>query len=414
MPLLRLGPGTDKLLVAMPSRARAAIEVGFVAATIFASTLSTSIALPIALFVLGVILVRPWSAAHGTVAQRIGSALLLVPALGLPLLMERPVEDASARRIGVQLEATPASASGASGGVAKVVAVVPGSPAAGKLAVGDLVVALGGRPLDAADPSGDVVKRVRSRDLPVDTTVDVVRGGAKTSIALRVPWPDEPRRLRFAAVASFVQAHLFLMLVLRGLSGIALVWLLARANGQGAAQLGLARQGLGREVVWGLPGALFAFVADVASAVPALVASAFAQDALQRDMGRRTEGLGQLLPQGSVLAFAVTAVFAAAFEELVFRGFLVPRLRHVTRSWIVAALVASAVFASGHLYEGVYALFQTFVLGLYFSAMFLARGRIESPIVAHAVFNTVVFAIAKGLSESGVLERMQSVVDHAK
>jgi len=417
MRILPVGPSSDTLLQNMPSRARAAIEIVFIAATVFASTLSASIVLPIALFVIGVVLVRPWSAVHGSVVHRVGTVLLLVPALAIPLLMERPIDDAPVRRIGVQLErVAPAPDDAAKGGVARVVSVAPGSPADGRLVVGDRLVALGGAPLDRTDPSSDVVRRVRSHDLPVDTTADVVRDGVPRAVPLHVPWPaDAPRARRIAAIATFVQTHLFAMLALRGVSGIVLAWLLVRANGQGFSQLGIERHGLGREAARGAVGVFGAFAADIVSAIPALViATAFAQDALQRDMERRTEGLGQLLPQGSVLAFAVTAVFAAAFEEVVFRGFLVPRLRHLTGSWVAAVLVAGAVFASGHLYEGVYALFQTFVLGLYFSRMFLLRARIEAPIVAHALFNTAIFAIAKGMSESGFLESMQRVVDHAK
>ena len=166
-----------------------------------------------------------------------------------------------------------------------------------------------------------------------------------------------------------------------------------------------------RESAWGLPGAIGAFGTNLIAAIPIGLVGLVAGDALQRDLSSRAEGLSTLIAQGTglrgILAFAVTAVFAAAFEELVFRGFLVPRLRHVTGSWTVAVLLANVAFASGHLYEWVAALFQTFAIGVFFSILLLWRGRIESAIVAHASFNVAMFTVITVLEQSGALRVLE-------
>jgi membrane protease YdiL (CAAX protease family) len=401
------------LLERMPTRRRAALEIVFVTAFVLAMSLTTSALLAAALVVAGLVLVRPWSPVHGSIARRAITALVLVPALVVPALLER-ADDAQGRRIGVQLERAAAlpGEPPIEGGIARTVAGVPGSPGAGHVRVGDRIVALGGRALDAADPVGDVVARVGSTELPVDTSIDVLRDGARVSVPLHVPWPTGPAASPPArALRTFVKEHLFVALALRGVCLIVLVLLLARADGQGPRQLGLVRAGAARESALGLPGAFGAFATSLLAAIPIGLVGLVAGDALKRDMSSRAEGLSTLVAQGTGLrgigAFAITAVFAGAFEELVFRGFLVPRLRHVTGSWAVAIVLANVAFASGHLYEGVAALFQTFALGVYFSVLLLWRGRIESAIVAHASFNVAMFAFISALEQSGGLRALE-------
>ncbi len=406
----------DPLALHMPSRPRAVVEAAFVIAFVLSVSLASGLVIAAALIVVGVVLVRPWNAVHGSPARRVVTAVLLVPALVVPVLLER-AHDVSGRRIGVQLEQASLLPSDPvrEGGVAKIVAVVPGSPGAGRLLVGDRIVALAGRPLATADPVADVVARVGTEDVPVDTSVDVLRGGALVSVPLHVPWPKSRSAASGAkAIQAFVGAHIFASLAIRGICVIALVILLARADGQRVRQLGLLRAGALREIAMGLPAMFGAFGANLIVAIPIGLVSLVAGDALQRDMNSRAEGLSVLTAQGTGMGafftFAITAVFAAAFEELVFRGFLVPRLRSVTGSWVAAVVLANVAFASGHLYEGVAALFQTFAIGVYFSLLLLWRGRLESAIFGHASFNIAMFAVITALEKSGALEALR----HAK
>lgn len=228
------------------------------------------------------------------------------------------------------------------------------------------------------------------------------------AVAVLVERPGLTEHTRIAAVAAFASGHLFVVLALRGVAVVIVVILLARGDGQSLGSLGLRRERLGRELGVGLLATGGAFAADIASAIPLaffLVVSGTKGAAMGGgDVQRRAEGLGELLPHGGALAFALTAIFAAAFEEIVFRGFLLGRLKRVSGSWVVALLVASAIFGSGHLYEGFYAVFQTFVLGLFFGLLALRRGRVESAIVAHASFDAIIFAVAKLVLASSAMQ----------
>jgi membrane protease YdiL (CAAX protease family) len=101
-------------------------------------------------------------------------------------------------------------------------------------------------------------------------------------------------------------------------------------------------------------------------------------------------------------------VIVAGFEELAFRGFLIPRLKVLLGNWKAAVLVSAVLFGLGHFYEGTLAVVQTAVLGAYFGFVFifLRRFRLPSVMLAHAAFNTVNFAFMVWLQRSGLLEKL--------
>ncbi len=227
------------------------------------------------------------------------------------------------------------------------------------------------------------------------------------AVAVLAERPGTTANARIAPIAAFAANHLFVILAARGSAVVVVVALLARGDGQSLASLGLRREGLPRELGIGVVATLGAFAADIASAIPfALVVTLSGKmgAAGGGDVHRRAQGLNELVPQGGALAFALTAIFAATFEEVVFRGFLMGRLKRVSGSWVVALVVASAIFGSGHLYEGWYAVFQTFVLGVFFGLLVLRRGRVESAIVAHAAFDAIIFAVAKVVLASHAMQ----------
>jgi membrane protease YdiL (CAAX protease family) len=55
---------------------------------------------------------------------------------------------------------------------------------------------------------------------------------------------------------------------------------------------------------------------------------------------------------------------------------------------------------------------QTTVLGLWFGWVFLRRRRLESVIVAHAAFNTIMFALMIVLLQTDLWERGQKLLGH--
>jgi uncharacterized protein len=100
------------------------------------------------------------------------------------------------------------------------------------------------------------------------------------------------------------------------------------------------------------------------------------------------------------------AVFAGFYEEVVFRGFILTRLRNAfetstsiasrKRVPIVLSLIGSAaLFALGHLYQGTIGLVQTFAAGLALGALRIYRGNLIAPIAAHICIDALGFILLR-------------------
>jgi membrane protease YdiL (CAAX protease family) len=136
-----------------------------------------------------------------------------------------------------------------------------------------------------------------------------------------------------------------------------------------------------------------------------VVGEAFRSSFVEREATARSGVLVTLFGGTPMLAFVLAMIVTATFEEVVFRGFLLPRLRVATGSWGVAIAVSSLAFGAGHLYEGLVAIVQTTALGVFFSLAFLRRRRLLPVVLAHASFNVIVFGILTFLSRSGAMPK---------
>lgn len=180
-----------------------------------------------------------------------------------------------------------------------------------------------------------------------------------------------PAELSFTRVA--------LHTIVLQLALLAIVIGLVRMRGEPLSALGL-RFGAGwREVQWGV--LLF---------VPVYVGAAVLE-ALLRQAG--LTGLDAppafLMPTGGgeyVLALVFLAVVAVA-EEVVFRGYLILRLRAVFASPAAAVIIASIVFALGHGYQGSAGVVTVGALGAALAAVYLWRGSLVAPMVMHFLQN---------------------------
>ncbi|MHA7634815.1 CPBP family intramembrane glutamic endopeptidase [Corallococcus sp. M7] len=195
-------------------------------------------------------------------------------------------------------------------------------------------------------------------------------------------------------------------LVVRALGMCLLVAVLLWRDGQGPAQVGLVREGWARELLLGGVVLAGTYAVHIAVSVP-LAAVAVALKLAGAELAARKGVAAALLDTGlGIPAFAAIMVVVTGFEEFVFRGFLVPRLKVVLGGWVPAILGAAVLFSVGHFYEGTLAVVQTFVMGAWFGFVLWYRGRLLPLIVAHAAFNTISFALMLWLSRSGFLEKL--------
>jgi membrane protease YdiL (CAAX protease family) len=99
-----------------------------------------------------------------------------------------------------------------------------------------------------------------------------------------------------------------------------------------------------------------------------------------------------LLPANSMEAslWVILSAGAAFSEELIFRGYVITRIRKLTGSFWLGAVLGSAAFSFGHLYQGMAGVLLTFIYGLLFSGLFIARKSVFPCVVAHFMQDVVV------------------------
>jgi uncharacterized protein len=89
------------------------------------------------------------------------------------------------------------------------------------------------------------------------------------------------------------------------------------------------------------------------------------------------------------LLFIACAVNASA-QELIYRGYLIPRFERLLRSTWLAVLVTSVLFGSFHLYQGVASAILTTGSGLVYAIAFCMFRRLWPLCVSHALHNILV------------------------
>ncbi len=95
----------------------------------------------------------------------------------------------------------------------------------------------------------------------------------------------------------------------------------------------------------------------------------------------------------------VLSIFVGMYEEILFRGFLLTRLRALSRGVVMPVVLSSAIFGSLHFSQGVIGMCQTAVVGLVL-AMVAVRTRSLWPcMIAHALIDSISLVMAGLLSE---------------
>ncbi|WP_257461583.1 CPBP family glutamic-type intramembrane protease [Archangium lipolyticum] len=395
-----------QLLPNTPPRGRALAEAALVLFSVFLPAnfavlgRAPLLAATCILFAWGLLLLRPWADwRSGHAGRALVLLLLFSMALGA-LTASEWFGEAPSPRLGVTHQSVSLQRDGQPAReVVELTRVLPGLPADGLLEVGDRILAVDGQPLSSSDPELDFQKHIREAG-----------GGNSTALRLDIEREGEPREVTVqlgpARKAGLARSGAILWLCLRALGAILLVALLLWRDGQGPAQLGLVRDGLGRELLLGIPVTLGTYAAHIAASVPIAFFGALLKLAGKETLARKEVATALVETGLSVPAFAAAMVLVTGFEEIAFRGFLVPRLRAVLGHWYAAVVVSAVLFGLGHFYQGTLAVFQTAALGAWFGLVFIYRFRLPSVMLAHAAFNTLNFAFMLWLQRSGLLEKL--------
>lgn len=101
-----------------------------------------------------------------------------------------------------------------------------------------------------------------------------------------------------------------------------------------------------------------------------------------------------LLPTNAgQLSFRVLTIIASAFyQELLMRGYLLPRLERLLGSPGNAIVATTVFFALGHISQGVYGVIGSACVGLVYGIAFSLTGRLWPVFLAHAAHNLFLLA----------------------
>jgi membrane protease YdiL (CAAX protease family) len=184
-----------------------------------------------------------------------------------------------------------------------------------------------------------------------------------------------------------------------------IVLLFVRRDRSRQDSLGLQAYAARSALAWGL----FGFVASYAMNLVLTAVFVLARGNPEAVAAGRAEWLGALA-KVPVILIVPLAAFAALWEEIVFRGFLLGRMRAaipargdgaVPRWRDPAAVVLTAIFfGAGHGYQGVLGLGQTTVAGLVLGALAVWRGSVWPAIGTHLLIDVFGLLVIQALKSA--------------
>jgi CAAX protease family protein len=177
---------------------------------------------------------------------------------------------------------------------------------------------------------------------------------------------------------------LFPMLAIRATMTIGLVGVIIWCRGQPLGAIGLRKRGIAMD---GIIGVALTFVIYglilAAIGLAMLVWPTFIEQ-----MQENATGLLDIIPSASPFVFLLLAITIGVYEEVFFRGFIMPRLRRATGSWVAAVVLSSTIFTALHAMEQTpAALMIVAILSVSFSVVTIWRRSILPAIIAHALFD---------------------------
>lgn len=189
--------------------------------------------------------------------------------------------------------------------------------------------------------------------------------------------PDEPP-------PEFLQKLIVPVIALRACVAVLVIAAIASIRRQSAASLGLRSNRMAVDIGIGIAATIGIYIVGV---IAQLMMMALWPELLKQ-LDQNADQLLDLLPRMSLFQSAILMLMVGVYEELLFRGFLLTRLRRMTGSWTAAVLISTAIFAALHAFDQVpLALVLISFLSLVFSLLTIWRRSLIPAIVAHAAFN---------------------------
>ncbi len=176
------------------------------------------------------------------------------------------------------------------------------------------------------------------------------------------------------------------LLPFMGLAWVVLIAAIVRGRRQSAASVGLSRGGLVVDIALGgaaTAGAFLAFFVSIA-----LMWLCWPEGISQ--MQDNQQAITEMLPPVNMAILCGLQLFVGLYEELAFRGFILPRLRRAVGSWWLAVLISSVLFAVPHMaQQEPAAAIPLFGVGVAFALFTIWRKSVVPAMIGHAIFNSL-------------------------
>jgi membrane protease YdiL (CAAX protease family) len=161
-------------------------------------------------------------------------------------------------------------------------------------------------------------------------------------------------------------------------------------TGESLTTFGLAKPSVGIDLSLGLG----AFVLEKAVLSPLTAAVELALSPPKSASLTHAAAAAHHVPQSTasyvLMPFAMLAI--GFHEELIFRGYLIPRFERLLGGRLAALLASSALFAVSHFHYGVAGMLSVLPDGVLLGVVFLLTRRIWPCVVAHALWDGFLYA----------------------
>ncbi len=184
----------------------------------------------------------------------------------------------------------------------------------------------------------------------------------------------------------------YVALLSQGILASLIIGFILFKNRQPISSLGLHVKDLASEIAI----AIIAFLGILTAIWIISIIAMFVLDSAQiKTINRNNIQIANMFVDMPIWAVPLFCIFVGYYEELVFRGFFITRLRCVLRNDLLAVIVSSAVFASAHFYEGIFKMMMIFGLACLLGGIFVVRRSLIAPMIVHTLFNFTFIMLAK-------------------
>lgn len=191
--------------------------------------------------------------------------------------------------------------------------------------------------------------------------------------------------------ADFAAVHremLMPMLAVRSTLVLSIVYLLLRWRGQSAQTIGLNKRADVVDWVIDLAIGIGCTLTAYAWLFAWLFASSFLWPGWLDEMGKNKEQLIELIPAMHPLWFVPMMLAVSVYEEVLFRGFIMTRLRRTFGGWTLAVIINTLLFTVAHVGDQTPAAMPIIAgLAVIFSIATIWRKSLVPAIVGHFLFN---------------------------